>query len=127
MEKTPKTKGELEQLLLVEIRTFPNCEHVLDIVVIPILEHADIATWTVSCFNPGNSWRMGSYYRGGRVTPAEGRGPDSFQRECEQRARRLTTSLSTPIKSVQAMYQQLATFISRMKAQAASVPANVTL
>ena len=50
---------------------------------------------------------MGPYYRRSRVTPAEGRGPASFQRECEQRARRLTRSLLTPTNSVQKLQTSL--------------------
>ena len=46
----------------------------------------------------------GSYYRRSRVMPAEGRGPASFQRECEQRARRLTRSLPIPTNSVQKLH-----------------------
>ena len=50
---------------------------------------------------------MGPYYRRSRVTPAEGRGPALFQRECEQRARRLTRSLLTPTNSVQKLQTSL--------------------
>src|SRR5271165_586768 len=50
---------------------------------------------------------MGPYYRRSRVMPAEGRGPASFQRECEQRARRLTRSLPTPTNSVQKLQTSL--------------------
>ena len=55
MEKSPKTKEEIEQLLLAEMQTFADCEHALGVVVVPIVGDADTATWTVSCFNPGKS------------------------------------------------------------------------
>jgi hypothetical protein len=55
----------------------------------------------------GNRWRMGPHYRLSRVMPVEGRGRASFQRECEQRARRLTRSLPTPTNSVQKLQTSL--------------------
>ncbi len=54
VEKLPKTKEEIERLIVAELRTF-DCESVLGVVVVPIVDHADAATWTVSCFNVGNS------------------------------------------------------------------------
>jgi hypothetical protein len=55
MEKLPKTKEEIEHLLLAEMKTFEDCEHALAVFVVPIVDHDDAATWTVSYFNPGNS------------------------------------------------------------------------
>ena len=55
MEKMPKTKDEIQRLIVAELRTFTDCENALGIVVIPIADGADAATWTVSCFHRGGS------------------------------------------------------------------------
>lgn len=55
MEKSPKTKTEIEQLIVAEMHSFADCENAFGVVVVPILDHAHMATWTVSCFNPGKS------------------------------------------------------------------------
>ena len=55
MEKLPKTKEEIERLIVAEMQSFADCENALGVVVVPILDHAHVATWTVSCFNPGKS------------------------------------------------------------------------
>ena len=55
MEKTPKTKDEIQRLIVAELRTFTDCENALGIVVVPIADGADAATWTVSCFHRGRS------------------------------------------------------------------------
>jgi hypothetical protein len=53
VEKQPKTKEEIQRLIVAELRTFANCEHALGIVVVPIVD--DAATWTVSSFHRGGS------------------------------------------------------------------------
>jgi hypothetical protein len=55
MEKSPKTKQEIERLLLAEMQAFEDCEQALAIVVIAIEDHREAATWTVARFNPGKS------------------------------------------------------------------------
>jgi hypothetical protein len=55
MEKAPKTKEEIERLLLAEMQSFEDCEHALGVIVVPIADQADAATWTVTSFNPGKS------------------------------------------------------------------------
>jgi len=55
MDKLPVTKEEIEQLLIAKLKTFPNCRQALQIVVIPIEDYANPATWTVSRFNHGKS------------------------------------------------------------------------
>jgi len=55
MDKAPVTKDEIERLLIAELHTFPGCEEAIQVVVVPIENNANIATWTVSCFNHGNS------------------------------------------------------------------------
>jgi hypothetical protein len=52
-EKLPKTKEEIQRLIVAELRTFTDCETALGIVVTPIVD--DAATWTVSCFHRGES------------------------------------------------------------------------
>ncbi len=55
MDKLPMSKNEIERLLIAELRTFPNCKQALQIDVIPIEDHTEPATWTVSRFNHGQS------------------------------------------------------------------------
>ena len=55
MDKLPITKEDIERLLIAELQTYPNCRQALQIVVIPIEDHTNPATWTVSCFNHGKS------------------------------------------------------------------------
>jgi hypothetical protein len=54
MERLPKTKEEIAQLIIAKLRTF-DCDDVLDVVIVPIVGHADAATWTVSCFRVGET------------------------------------------------------------------------
>ena len=54
MEKLPKTKDEIQRLIVAELRTFADCEHAVGIVVSPI-DDAAAATWTVACFHRGYS------------------------------------------------------------------------
>jgi hypothetical protein len=55
MERLPKTKEEIERLILAEMHTFADCEHASGVVVVQIVEASHDATWTVACFNPGKS------------------------------------------------------------------------
>jgi hypothetical protein len=59
LDKLPKTKEEIAQLIIAELRCF-DCTDVLAVVIVPIDDHPDhrpdaAATWTVSCFNVGKS------------------------------------------------------------------------
>lgn len=56
LDKLPKTKEEIAQLIIAELHSF-DCDDVLAVVVVPIDEYPDdtAATWTVSCFNVGKS------------------------------------------------------------------------
>lgn len=55
LDKLPKTKEEIAQLIIAELRSF-DCKDVLAVVVVPIDDYPDAtATWTVSCFNVGKS------------------------------------------------------------------------
>jgi hypothetical protein len=55
MEKLPKTKEQIERLIITEMQTFAHCEHALGVYVIPIVDRSHTATWTVLRFNPGKS------------------------------------------------------------------------
>jgi hypothetical protein len=55
LKKLPKTKEQIERMIVTEMQTFADCEHTLGVIVIPILERSQVATWTVSRFNPGKS------------------------------------------------------------------------
>jgi hypothetical protein len=55
MEKQPKTKEEIERLIVAEMKTFANCENALGVIVVPISHHTHSGTWTVSRFNAGRS------------------------------------------------------------------------
>ena len=57
MEKLPKTKEQIERMIISEMQTFAECENALEAVVIPIVDRSHTATWTVSRFNPGKSDR----------------------------------------------------------------------
>ena len=51
--KLPKTKAEIERLLLTELQGNPDCEEARNIMVVAS-DHSP-ATWTVSAYDPGNS------------------------------------------------------------------------
>jgi hypothetical protein len=51
-DKLPKTRPEIERLVLAELRANPDCEEAAHIAVVA---SDDYATWTVSAFHPGNS------------------------------------------------------------------------
>jgi hypothetical protein len=53
MDKLPKSKGEIERLLIAELHGFPNCEDALLIDV--TADHTNTASWTVSRFDHGRS------------------------------------------------------------------------
>jgi hypothetical protein len=55
MDKLPITKEEIERRLIAELQTFPNCRQASQIIVIPIEDYTNPATWTVFCFNHGKS------------------------------------------------------------------------
>ena len=55
MEKAPKTKEEIERLIITELRTFSDCDKALGVIVIAIADYTDAMTWTVSSFDCGKS------------------------------------------------------------------------
>jgi len=54
LDKVPKTKNEIEMLIVAELRDCQDCETAWGVVVIAI-EGDDGANWTVSQFNRGES------------------------------------------------------------------------
>ena len=55
MDRMPKTKEEIERLIVADLQSFLDCERALRVVVDPIADHTYGATWTVSCFHAGRS------------------------------------------------------------------------
>src|ERR1700745_3834282 len=55
MEKIPKTKDEIQRLIIAELHTFAQCEKAWGIVVVPVVDDTGVATWTVSRFHRGQS------------------------------------------------------------------------
>ena len=53
MARLLRTKEELEQLVIEELRTFETCEDASAVVVVRITDPGEQATWTVSCFKAG--------------------------------------------------------------------------
>ena len=54
-ERAPKSRTEIEALLMTDLRDCEGCEHVERIVVMSIPGDEDGANWTVKCFNRGRS------------------------------------------------------------------------
>jgi hypothetical protein len=55
MEKSPKTRTQLEALVLAELRATPQCGGALHVTVVPYDDYRVAATWEVASFNPGTS------------------------------------------------------------------------
>jgi hypothetical protein len=55
MDKSPKTRTELESLVLTELRATPQCGGALHVTVVPYDDYRVGATWEVASFNPGTS------------------------------------------------------------------------
>jgi hypothetical protein len=55
VEKLPKTKDEIQRLIIAELRTFAGCDRAWGIVVVPLVVDTSVATWTVSHFHRGLS------------------------------------------------------------------------
>lgn len=55
MDKSPKTRTELEVLVLAELRAAPQCGGALHVTVVPYDDYRVPATWEVASFNPGTS------------------------------------------------------------------------
>jgi len=57
MDKSPKTRTELEDLVLAQLRATPHCGGALHVTVVPYDDYRVAATWEVASFNPGTSER----------------------------------------------------------------------
>lgn len=55
VEKLPKTKDDIQRLIIAELRTCADCEKAWGIIVVPVVDDFAIATWTVSRFHRGQS------------------------------------------------------------------------
>jgi hypothetical protein len=55
MDKSPRTRIELEALVLAELRAAPHCGGALHVTVVPYDDYRAAATWEVASFNPGTS------------------------------------------------------------------------
>jgi hypothetical protein len=53
--KSPKTRTELEALVLARLRAAPQCSGASHVTVVPYADHRVTATWEVASFNPGIS------------------------------------------------------------------------
>jgi hypothetical protein len=55
MNKFPKTKNEIQDMVTAELRRFPDCGEAWGVVVVGLDTEITGATWTVSRFNRGGS------------------------------------------------------------------------
>ena len=55
MNKHPKTKNEIQDLVTAALRRFPGCEEAGGMVVVGLDSESTGATWTVSRFNRAES------------------------------------------------------------------------
>ena len=76
MERTAKTKDELQRLIVTELQTFADCEQAKGIIVVSIGNCPGATTWTVSRFNAGKSDGDACYQALQHIVPR-------FQREYE--------------------------------------------
>ena len=54
-DKSPKTKAELEALVLAELRVAPDCGGAVHVTVVAFDDYRVPATWEVASCNPGTS------------------------------------------------------------------------
>jgi hypothetical protein len=55
VDKCPKTKDEIQDMVIAELRRFAGCEEAWGVVVVGLDGEISGATWTVSRFNRGES------------------------------------------------------------------------
>ena len=55
VNKSPRTKDEIQDMVTAELRRFEGCEEAWGVVVVGIDAEITGATWTVSRFNRGES------------------------------------------------------------------------
>ena len=54
MDKLPKTRTELEALVLAELRAAPQCGSAVHVTVVPYDNYRVPATWEVASFDPAH-------------------------------------------------------------------------
>ena len=57
MDKSAKTRTELETLVLAQLRAVPQCAGAVHVTVVAYDDYRVPATWEVASFNPGTSER----------------------------------------------------------------------
>ena len=55
MKKLPRSKEEIEWLVITELHRYEGCEKSSGVLVIPIFDDKNASTWTVSRFNAASS------------------------------------------------------------------------
>jgi len=55
VNKLPRTKNEIQDMVIAELRRFADCEEASGVVVVGLDDEISGATWTVSRFNRGES------------------------------------------------------------------------
>lgn len=55
VNKTPKSKDEIQEMVAAELRRFPDCEEAQGVVVVGIDSEISGATWTVCRFHRGEA------------------------------------------------------------------------
>jgi len=55
VNKLPRTKNEIQDMVIAELRRFSDCEEASGVVVVGLDDEISGATWTVSRFNRGES------------------------------------------------------------------------
>ena len=55
MDRSPRTRNELEALVLAELQAAPGCAGACHVTVIAYDDYRVSATWEVASFNPGSS------------------------------------------------------------------------
>jgi hypothetical protein len=55
MERFPKSRAEIESLVLQELQASENCEGAVGISVVAWISPANEANWTIAAYKPGTS------------------------------------------------------------------------
>ncbi len=49
------TKEGIERLIIADLHNYPDCDKAFGVMVVPVIDRANAATWTVSRFHAGAS------------------------------------------------------------------------
>ena len=55
MDRAPKTRSEIESLVLHELRSSDQCEGAVGVSVVAYDNEIDDANWTLAAYNPGTA------------------------------------------------------------------------